>query len=191
MSTSSTNSATPYPHPGLLSRLLPLVLSSLLVLLALVASPAAWAQVPTRLQLSLGAFDVGDDKEGVFEAGLEAHFKPIPIRLGSYTFDALPLAGLSLTDKQGRWLYAGLRCDMPWGDGFWWSPAFAVTYYNRGQGAALGSELEFRSSIEISRLLGGRFRVGLQLYHLSNAGFAEKNPGSESLVLTLSAPFGQ
>ncbi len=156
-----------------------------------VASPAAWAQVPSRLQLSLGAFDIGDDKHGVFETGLEAHFKPIPIRLVSYTFDALPVAGLSLSDEQGRWLYAGLRCDMPVGNHFWWSPAFAVTYYNRGQGSALGSELEFRSSIEISRLLGERFRLGLQLYHLSNARFAEKNPGSESLVLTLSAPFGQ
>jgi hypothetical protein len=65
--------------------------------------------------------------------------------------------------------------------------SFAPGYYRAGGGKDLGYPLEFRSGIE----LGWRFhegRVGVELYHLSNASLARHNPGEESLVLTLALP---
>lgn len=156
----------------------------------LLAGPSA-AQPPRRFELSVGGFGVGEGKRPVLETGLEAHLKPFPVKIGRFEFHAQPTVGFSLTEREGHWVYAGVSCEVPWGSRWWVSPAFAVAHYARGEGARLGSELQFRSSIELAMRVGERFEVGLELYHLSNGRTASKNPGSESLLLTLSAPFSR
>ena len=52
--------------------------------------------------------------------------------------------------------------------------------------------MQFRSGIEAGWRFGKGLRVGLELYHLSNAGLEDLNPGEESLVLTFALPiFGK
>ncbi|MEO1368100.1 MAG: acyloxyacyl hydrolase [Acidobacteriota bacterium] len=46
--------------------------------------------------------------------------------------------------------------------------------------------LERNSSIDIAYQWDNGSRLGLSLYHLSNASIYESNPGSESLILTYS-----
>lgn len=61
-------------------------------------------------------------------------------------------------------------------------------YYERHQGADLGSHLEFCTFGEISRNMPWGHRVMVRLMHISNGGLTEKNPGNELLLLGYSMP---
>jgi hypothetical protein len=61
-------------------------------------------------------------------------------------------------------------------------------YYERHQGADLGSHLEFCSFAEISRNLPWQHRVMIRLMHISNGGITERNPGNELLLLGYAMP---
>ena len=67
------------------------------------------------------------------------------------------------------------------------SPQWATGLYYRSPEFDLGGPLEFRTSLELSYRLAGGAQVGACLYHLSNGGLFDRNPGSESLVLTYRA----
>ncbi len=47
---------------------------------------------------------------------------------------------------------------------------------------------EFRSALELGYEWANRKRLALAIYHLSNAGLYDRNPGSNSLILTYSFP---
>lgn len=61
-------------------------------------------------------------------------------------------------------------------------------YYERHEGADLGSHLEFYSFVELSRILPNGHRVGLRGLHISNGGVTERNPGAELLMLGYAIP---
>lgn len=61
-------------------------------------------------------------------------------------------------------------------------------YYERHQGADLGSHLEFCTFGEISRNMPWGHRVMVRLMHISNGGLTEKNPGNELLLLGYAMP---
>lgn len=61
-------------------------------------------------------------------------------------------------------------------------------YYERHQGADLGSHLEFCSFAEVSRNLSNHHRVMIRIMHISNGGITERNPGNEVLLLGYSMP---
>ena len=93
-------------------------------------------------------------------------------------------------NSKGRfYVYAGLRADFPLRTP--WElehpvRARASTAPATG-GFKLGGPVEFRSGIEVSRQVGDAGetgRIGLMLFHLSNAHIYVHNPGSESLVFT-------
>lgn len=165
-------------------RLVPCLLSVLLL-----AGPAA---APARAQeaaggreagarelaVSLGAFDVSNGETAV-EAGVEWRFRPRAYRL-------VPTVGATVTSDAGLYVFGGLRRDFRWGERLFVTPHFSVTLFEEGDGRDLGHVVEFRSGIELSWPLGDGSRLGLSLYHLSNAGLSGTNPGSESLVLVYS-----
>lgn len=61
-------------------------------------------------------------------------------------------------------------------------------YYERHQGADLGSHLEFCTFGEISRNMRWGHRVMFRLMHISNGGLTERNPGNELLLLGYAMP---
>jgi len=61
-------------------------------------------------------------------------------------------------------------------------------YYERHQGAELGSHLEFCTFGEISRNMPWGHRVMFRLMHISNGGLTERNPGNELLLLGYAMP---
>jgi hypothetical protein len=147
------------------------------------ASPAR-AQEPAYVSLSAGAFNLRSETRP--ELGGE-------VRFGAHRFAFLPrfipklspVTGGFVNSKGGFYVYAGLRADMPLRTPWELSIQFAPGVYSAGSGGfKLGGPVEFRSGIEVSRQLADRDRIGLLLFHISNAHIYVHNPGSESLVVT-------
>jgi hypothetical protein len=135
---------------------------------------------PPILEPSAGAYDANKRRAPAAEFGLQ-------VRTGGTLFIFHGMAGAMVTTNGAVNAYAGFSFDVPLGAAPVVRLSFAPGYYAQGQGKDLGYPLEFRSAIE----LGWRFhdwRVGLELYHLSNASLSRHNPGEESLVLTVAIP---
>ena len=122
-----------------------------------------------------------------FEAGGEVRFAPWRFRGLPRAWPGIsPAAGGMATSRGTLYVYGGFRFDLPIGSHWRVTPQTAAGFYHRGDGKELGGAIEFRSGLELSRRIGARSRLGLLFYHLSNAGIYERNPGTESLVLTYS-----
>jgi lipid A 3-O-deacylase len=100
-----------------------------------------------------------------------------------------PVGGLLVASRGSLYVYGGVRADIQLGKRWVATPGFAAGIFRRGSGQDLGGPVEFRSSIELAYRFGDGSRLGLNLSHLSNGGFYDRNPGSESLVLVWSAGF--
>lgn len=117
----------------------------------------------------------------MFDAGAEYRFpemRPVSLR---------PALGVMSADDGSLYVYTELKYDLLFGDRLVLTPSFGGGWFNN-EGIDLGHDIEFRSGIELSCRLRNEHRVGVALHHLSNGGIAAKNPGTESLVLTLSIP---
>lgn len=139
---------------------------------------------PEAVMANSGIFDplVND---GSYEIGMELHFAPRRFRfLPEFLPEIIPAAGLVAGAQGSLYIYGGARMDLPVGGPWVFSPNAGLGYYHKADGFNLGGEVEFRTGIELAYRLPGGSRLGLCLYHLSNSGFFERNPGSESLVLT-------
>lgn len=137
---------------------------------------AGWA-------LSAGLFDIGQTEKAT-EVGVEYRF----VARRFWRFDLKPTLGVSGNEDGAFWAYGGFRVDFALGSGGNWllTPNFAVSLYEQGDSKDLGHTLEFRSGLELARRLRNGHRLGLALYHLSNASISEDNPGEESLILSYS-----
>jgi hypothetical protein len=159
---------------------------------AILSSIAAWllagaparAERPVAITLSAGQFSTLNEDE-TYEAGWEAHFAPRRLPWFPRFVPAVsPAVGGIATSRGTLYVYGGFRLDLPLGRAWRVGLQEAAGLYYRDFGRNLGGSLEFRSGIELSRRIGERSRLGLLLYHLSNAGFYGRNPGTESLVVT-------
>ncbi len=143
------------------------------------AVPAGAADRP-ELAVSAGAYDIA--KTLALEAGFEYRFLPRVWRL-------VPAAGVVGTEEGEFWAYAGLLRPFHVAPLWRLTPGFGVSLYEEGgSGKDLGGPLQFRSSLELSRRLARGGRLGLAVYHLSNASIYENNPGANSVVLTWASP---
>jgi len=152
----------------------------------LLAAPLARAERPVGIAVSAGQFNTLE-KDVSYEAGWEAQFAPRRFRLAGLSrfLPAVSPAVGGLATSQGTlYVYGGFRFDLPLGAAWRIGMQEAAGLYYHDFGRNLGGSLEFRSGIELSRRLGWRSRLGVLLYHLSNAGFYGRNPGTESLVVT-------
>lgn len=147
------------------------------------------AAMPEVIAASAGQFDVFNKGKGV-EAGWELRFAPRRFPpMPRFLPDVIPVTGAMATSRGTLYVYGGFRVEIPLGKRWMASPHWAagVYYRDREEGSKdLGGAIEFRSGLEVSYVLTERSRLGLSLYHLSNAGIYDFNPGSESLVLTFS-----
>jgi lipid A 3-O-deacylase len=149
----------------------------------------AQAQDPSFLTFSAGKFDFNRQKNEAVEAGVQW-------RGSEKLWIFQPMVGaMATTDVSGN-IYAGISLDIFLGNRLVLRPSFAPGLYFKGsKGHDLGHVIEFRSGAEIAYRFDDRSRLGLEVYHLSNAHLGDKNPGEESIVLTYSIPtsklFGQ
>lgn len=152
------------------------------------AAPSPWhLGPPEEVVASAGVFEPLVPG-GSYEMGAEFRFAPRRFRFfPKFLPELIPTAGLMAGAQGSLYTYGGFRFDIPLGQRWTFSPGTAAGVYYRAASEDLGGALEFRSGIELSYHLPRGARLGLCLYHLSNAGLSEVNPGSESLVLTYSA----
>ncbi len=145
-------------------------------LLCAAPAPASAEERPRLVQLNGGIFNVGKSStQG--EVGIELSR---PIR-----WWRLDLAGgVSATEEGSIWGYLGVRRDLAPGERWGVAPGWGVALYEAGDGKELGGSIQFRSSLAIDYRITRRSRLGVTLYHLSNAGLEHPNPGSNSAVLT-------
>jgi hypothetical protein len=134
------------------------------------------------LAFGAGVFDVNDD-----EKSAEFH---VEIRTDYDLWIFNPIAGMIVNTDLGAYGYAGFQTDIYFGRRIALTPSLAVGWYERGDSKDLGHNVEFRSAVELSWRFDSRSRLGLQFYHLSNAGLDDKNPGTEVLAITWARPFG-
>jgi lipid A 3-O-deacylase len=166
-----------------------LAAAAALVVLVLTSGPVA-AQVksdpqsgdPDFLSFGVGAFDViaGDFRSAAFQFEYASDK-----RLWFFH----PITGLMVNSDGGGDAYAGVGVDLFFNNRIVVTPSFAPSFYWRGSGKNLGSVIEFRSAIAAAYRFDDRSRLGLEFYHLSNAGIDDHNPGTEVLLLKYSMPF--
>lgn len=155
----------------------PIVLA--LLCLLLLATPGAAQSFD--FAVSAGLFDIGQSEKAT-EGGLEIRLEPFRL----FGLHLIPAFGVSANEDGAFWGYAGFRWDFALGEKWLVTSNFATSLYEEGASKDLGHTIEFRSGIEIARRLQ-KGRLGLALYHLSNASISDHNPGSESLILTWSS----
>jgi lipid A 3-O-deacylase len=162
-------------------RFISLFVTSLALCMPASAPALAEESVGSGWALSAGLFDIGQSQKA-WEFGVEYRWADFQL----WRLELNPVIGVTATEDSGVWVYGGFRWDVEVGERLLVTPQFAVSLYDQGDGKDLGGTVEFRSGIELAYRLTNDSRLGICLYHLSNASFYDNNPGSESLVLTYS-----
>jgi lipid A 3-O-deacylase len=143
---------------------------------------------PSAVAVGSGAVNVARRSDEA-QLNWELQFEPRPFRL----FDRLrlpdptPIAGVMAAADGSMYAYGGARLELPLGRRWLFLPSWAMGVYYRHGGKELGLPLEFRSGVELAYRLRGRHLVGVALYHISNGGLSDSNPGTEALLLTYGA----
>lgn len=135
---------------------------------------------PPLLSLNLGAAQIFDSHQVVFWS---MEYRPAGrfYHLGPWFF-----AG---TGKDHEFYAAvGVLLNLQLGHDWVFTPGFGTGYYHGSSGLNLGLEMEFRSSLELSRRFANGQRIGLGFAHLSNGALSDNNPGTESLYLMYAFP---
>jgi len=155
------------------------VLSAVLAMLW--AAPAAAQGDPSFVTFSAGAYDFNRQKAPAYEFGMQYRSD-----LKLWIFQ--PMIGFMHNSNSSNDIYAGISLDVFFGNRIVFRPSFAFSYYNRNGGENLGYPLEFRSGAELAYRFDDRSRLGVELYHMSNAHLGTTNPGEESINLVYSLP---
>jgi lipid A 3-O-deacylase len=172
------------------------VAAGILIALGLTAAGPAVAQItlgspgdPARFAIGSGVFDVLPDSKKP-NAGATG------LALGEYRFgDVLwiisPFVGTFGTAKGAFYGYGGFGFDIHFFERFIATPSAAVGYFEPGVGINLGAHTEFRTGAEFDYRFDNLNRLGVGMYHMSNAGIGKQNPGVElvTVVLTMPLPF--
>jgi hypothetical protein len=157
---------------------------SVLAVLAVIAAAPARAEDPDFLAVQAGVFDVvlDEDRVGAFALEYRSSFK-------AWIFK--PFIGIMTTTDEAVYGYGGILVDVFLGhrrQRWVITPSVAVGGYTRGGGKDLGAVPEFRTGLEIAYRFDDRSRLGLMFHHISNADIGDRNPGTETLVLSYSVP---
>ena len=161
------------------------IIRSILSLLILVLYGfSAQSNDENMWSFSLGQFDVNDtvdSSEIRFEYLYANNFL-------KNNYDLKPFLGVMRNGDNGKYIYSGLRKNIGISEKWFFTPSFALGYYDRGDSKDLGYNLEFRSQIEFSYKLKAS-RIGFNINHISNASIGDTNPGTESATISIIRPF--
>ena len=142
---------------------------------------AVKADDTTYIRYGVGYYDAFDSYDAT-----EFHIEILP---GYHILDVVrPFTGVMATTDSATYGYAGLRAELDLAPQWQIVPAFAAGGYSDGDGKDLGHAVEFRSALEVNYQLNTGGRIGGSLYHLSNAGLDEQNPGTEVFTFHYSHP---
>ena len=98
-----------------------------------------------------------------------------------------PQVGMLVAGDGDFYGYGGFVADIDFTDHLVLTLNSSIGGYG-GHGYNLGSNFEFRNGLEVAYRFTNDWRVGLGFYHISNAGITRENGGSESALVSISAP---
>lgn len=160
-------------------------LATTLGVAALVATAVpAHAADPAYITFGAGIWDFRRDNERTAEFRVEYRSN------WELLWVIKPFGGAMLTPNGSFHAFGGLLADikLPWN--LVLTPNLAVGAYSAGGGNDLGHVVEFRDAIELAYQFENKAKLGVMLYHMSNAGIGDRNPGVEVLSISLSIPLG-
>ncbi|MGB0719066.1 MAG: acyloxyacyl hydrolase [Bdellovibrionales bacterium] len=100
-----------------------------------------------------------------------------------------PWAGFEITSDSSKWAGIGVLYDWYTSENFILTPNVGVGLYDEGNsGLDLDGAMEFRLQLEGSYEFENNHRLGLSIGHISNAGTADRNPGTEIVNLYYHVP---
>lgn len=153
------------------------------------AAVAACAGPPREpapmLSVSAGKLGIFDGIGDPFEVGVAYRFRPSP------HWSLAPAVGATVHDNGAYFVYSELRRDFWLGTRWLLVPSIGMGLFEDGKKLDLGHTVEFRSGLELGYRFDNHWRVGLAMFHLSNGGIGDRNPGTEALVVSISIPLSQ
>jgi hypothetical protein len=142
------------------------------------------APEPPLLVGSVGQFNFVDSGDGLLGGGAEYRWAPVG------RWKLIPGAGVTFAEGGTAYGYAALHYDFAVGDSWFVTPVVGAGLFRNTDALDLGHTVQFKTGLEISLRVAGRYRIGLQGYHLSNASLDDDNPGTEVLELVVLVPVG-
>jgi hypothetical protein len=142
---------------------------------------------PPRIAIGSGVFDVLPDsvRPGAGATGLALG----EYRFGDVLWIVAPFIGTFGTAKGAFYGYGGFGFDINFFERIVATPSAAVGYFSHGTGIDLGAHTEFREGAEFDYRFDNLSRLGVGMYHMSNAGIGQHNPGVELVTVILTMPF--
>lgn len=134
------------------------------------------------LNFTVGQVGIDQHLDNSWRYGIEYRFSPLT------RYRLVPSIGIAVGDNDANFIYAELRRDFRFADHWVLTPSFGLGRFNNRPRFNLGQSLEFRSGLEVSRQFNHGYRLGVALFHLSNGGLSDQNPGTEAVVLSFSVP---
>ena len=150
------------------------------------------AKDSARFSLGIGVFNYMED--GSPPHNDQSGMINLEIHSGKKMFNLIkPFAGFLGTNENAYYAYGGFGIDGYYGQkkNFIMTPSLACGYYKDGNEIKAGNPLEFYIGIDIFYRFKNNARVGVGIFHISNADSGKKNPGSETLVLKYQIPIGK
>lgn len=135
---------------------------------------------PTTLMVGAGSWEVARDDLRTWE--VDAALRP-----DYHLWVIKPLIGITAAGDGDTLVYAGPLVDYRLTHNLVVSVSTSAAYWIQGS-FDLGSHLEFHSGAEIAWHFDNDVRVGVGLYHTSNADLTKRNPGSELALIEYSIP---
>jgi hypothetical protein len=104
-----------------------------------------------------------------------------------------PFVGFLGTDANAYYAYGGFGIDGYYGKkkNIVMTPSVACGFYKDGSEIKAGNPMEFYIGIDIFYRFKNNARIGMGIFHISNADSGYRNPGSETLVLKYQIPFSK
>ena len=161
------------------------VLAGAAALALSLAPPAARA---ANVSFSLGYDNLLGSRDGAATLGVQLESDP-GWNLGPVGFGL----GAAVDGDTDGDIWAGGGVTAVWPFAAHWAAHGSVMagFYAAGDdGDDLGSDLEFRSRLGVSRSIAFPWRLGVAVEHKSNGGIGDINPGEETIMLVLSRPIG-
>jgi len=124
----------------------------------------------------IGLLNVLDNTERRVAGMMEVRLAPMKWRIR-------PWIGVTYSENNTYLLSGGLVYTIKTHSGLKYSIGSAPSYYHRGYGKDLGSDLNFYSFGEIGWAFREHSAISMRMGHISNCGIKSSNPGTEVAML--------
>ena len=142
--------------------------------------------------IGIGAFDFNKQKNEALDFRLEKRIDKSFFNLGpdeEPLYILKPFYGIELTSDSAYYILGGLYVEEKIYKNLYLTPNVGVGGFSEGDGKDLGSNIEFRSTLELSYELDTKKRIGISIGHISNASLGDKNPGTEIISISYQIPY--